>query len=172
MKQIVFAPTNRARAIKYRQENDEAVGGFFSQIGDLYVVHHLWGECVAASETTCVWFLGKRCCLSGNGGGLLALLRQQLARYQSVNNIIAKCFARGGREFIEMSVWNEVLLNVFAAYGSLLSREETRNSAWLKEGWDANVYYTGRRDAKQPHVLPKKTHIAMFFWRLKNCVGI
>lgn len=37
---------NRARAIKYRQENNEAVGGFFSQIGDLYAVHHLWGEYV------------------------------------------------------------------------------------------------------------------------------
>ena len=36
--------TYRARAIKYRQENNEAVGGFFSQIGDLYVVHHLWGK--------------------------------------------------------------------------------------------------------------------------------
>ena len=36
--------SNRARAIKYRQENNEPVGGFFSQIGDLYVVHHLWGE--------------------------------------------------------------------------------------------------------------------------------
>ncbi|XP_058493263.1 protein NipSnap homolog 1 isoform X2 [Solea solea] len=59
-----------ARAIKYRQENNEAVGGFFSQIGDLYVVHHLW------------------------------------------------------------------------AYESLQSREETRNSAWLKEGWDSSVYYT------------------------------
>lgn len=34
----------RARAIKYRQENQEAVGGFFSQIGELYVVHHLWGR--------------------------------------------------------------------------------------------------------------------------------
>ncbi|CDQ73328.1 unnamed protein product [Oncorhynchus mykiss] len=32
----------KARAIKYRQENDEAVGGFFSQVGDLYEVHHLW----------------------------------------------------------------------------------------------------------------------------------
>uniref|UniRef100_A0A3P9JPL1 Nipsnap homolog 1 (C. elegans) n=1 Tax=Oryzias latipes TaxID=8090 RepID=A0A3P9JPL1_ORYLA len=61
---------NRARAIKYRQSNNEAVGGFFSQIGDLYVVHHLW------------------------------------------------------------------------AYESLQSREETRNSAWRKEGWDVNVYYT------------------------------
>ncbi|XP_034728581.1 protein NipSnap homolog 1 isoform X2 [Etheostoma cragini] len=59
-----------ARAIRYRQENNEAVGGFFSQIGDLYVVHHLW------------------------------------------------------------------------AYESLQSRKETRNSAWQKEGWDANVYYT------------------------------
>uniref|UniRef100_A0A8D0AUM3 Nipsnap homolog 1 (C. elegans) n=1 Tax=Sander lucioperca TaxID=283035 RepID=A0A8D0AUM3_SANLU len=74
-----------ARAIQYRQENNEAVGGFFSQIGDLYVVYHLW------------------------------------------------------------------------AYGSLQSREETRNSAWLKEGWDANVHYTGRRDANQPHIYnPKK----------------
>lgn len=34
----------RARAISYRQHNREAVGGFFSQIGDLYMVHHLWGE--------------------------------------------------------------------------------------------------------------------------------
>ncbi|CAL8249023.1 unnamed protein product [Merluccius merluccius] len=59
-----------ARAIKHRQENNEAVGGFFSQIGDLYVVHHLW------------------------------------------------------------------------AYKDLQSREETRNCAWLKEGWDSTVYYT------------------------------
>ncbi|KAM9810493.1 protein NipSnap homolog 1 [Neosynchiropus ocellatus] len=59
-----------ARAITYRQQNQEAVGGFFSQIGELYVVHHLW------------------------------------------------------------------------AYHSLQSRDETRNSAWLKEGWDVNVYYT------------------------------
>lgn len=33
---------NWARAIKHRQENQEAVGGFFSQIGELYVVYHLW----------------------------------------------------------------------------------------------------------------------------------
>ncbi|GAA6091884.1 protein NipSnap homolog 2 [Tachysurus ichikawai] len=32
----------RARAIRYRQHNREAVGGFFSQIGSLYLVHHLW----------------------------------------------------------------------------------------------------------------------------------
>ncbi|KAG7221071.1 hypothetical protein INR49_017700 [Caranx melampygus] len=31
-----------ARAIGYRQHNREAVGGFFSQIGNLYMVHHLW----------------------------------------------------------------------------------------------------------------------------------
>ncbi|XP_008307441.1 protein NipSnap homolog 2 [Cynoglossus semilaevis] len=31
-----------ARAIGYRQHNREAVGGFFSQIGSLYMVHHLW----------------------------------------------------------------------------------------------------------------------------------
>ena len=38
------ALVNRARAIEFRQQNSEAVGGFFSQIGDLYMVHHLWGE--------------------------------------------------------------------------------------------------------------------------------
>ncbi|NWH26821.1 NIPS1 protein, partial [Grus americana] len=65
---------NWARAIKYRQENQEAVGGFFSQIGELYVVHHLW------------------------------------------------------------------------AYKDLQSREETRNAAWRKRGWDENVYYTGEWD--------------------------
>uniref|UniRef100_A0A3B3CAW7 Nipsnap homolog 2 n=1 Tax=Oryzias melastigma TaxID=30732 RepID=A0A3B3CAW7_ORYME len=31
-----------ARGIRHRQRNKEAVGGFFSQIGDLYMVHHLW----------------------------------------------------------------------------------------------------------------------------------
>ncbi|XP_028662664.1 protein NipSnap homolog 2 [Erpetoichthys calabaricus] len=59
-----------ARAIRYRQENSEAVGGFFSQIGDLYMVHHLW------------------------------------------------------------------------AYKDLQSREDTRNAAWQKDGWDECVYYT------------------------------
>lgn len=37
----------RARAIEIRQQNHEAVGGFFSQIGSLYTVHHLWGEHVS-----------------------------------------------------------------------------------------------------------------------------
>lgn len=50
---------NRARAIKYRQENNEAVGGFFSQIGDLYVVHHLWGEFAAHKlPQSYFWHLG------------------------------------------------------------------------------------------------------------------
>ncbi|XP_059105331.1 protein NipSnap homolog 2 [Peromyscus eremicus] len=31
-----------ARAIRFRQDSNEAVGGFFSQIGQLYMVHHLW----------------------------------------------------------------------------------------------------------------------------------
>lgn len=34
----------RAPAMGYRQHNREAVGGFFSQIGSLYMVHHLWGK--------------------------------------------------------------------------------------------------------------------------------
>ncbi|XP_035780075.1 protein NipSnap-like [Anopheles albimanus] len=33
---------NWARAINYRQNNDEAFAGYFSQIGRLYNVHHIW----------------------------------------------------------------------------------------------------------------------------------
>lgn len=31
------------------------------------------------------------------------------------------------------------------AYKDLQSREETRNAAWLKEGWDVSVHYTGEK---------------------------
>ncbi|KAJ8964967.1 hypothetical protein NQ314_004484 [Rhamnusium bicolor] len=33
---------NWARAINFRQNNEEAFAGFFSQIGRLYNVHHIW----------------------------------------------------------------------------------------------------------------------------------
>jgi hypothetical protein len=33
---------NWARAINYRRNNDEAFAAFFSQIGRLYNVHHVW----------------------------------------------------------------------------------------------------------------------------------
>ncbi|GLD57285.1 protein NipSnap homolog 2-like protein [Lates japonicus] len=39
---MIYSGYLRARAIRYRQHNREAVGGFFSQIGNLYMVHHLW----------------------------------------------------------------------------------------------------------------------------------
>lgn len=35
---------NWARAISFRRENEEAFAGFFSQIGRLYNVHHIWGK--------------------------------------------------------------------------------------------------------------------------------
>ncbi|NXY60816.1 NIPS1 protein, partial [Callaeas wilsoni] len=85
---------NWARAIKYRQENQEAVGGFFSQIGELYVVHHLWGKGRHPWGTPS---------LGGSG-----------------------CQPR----------------HLPTAYRDLQSREETRNAAWRKRGWDENVYYT------------------------------
>lgn len=40
----------RAKGIGNRQANNEAVGGFFSEIGDLNVVHHLWGKNETADE--------------------------------------------------------------------------------------------------------------------------
>lgn len=33
---------NWARAINFRRNNNEAYAGFFSQIGRLYNVHHIW----------------------------------------------------------------------------------------------------------------------------------
>lgn len=36
-------------------------------------------------------------------------------------------------------------LSLYAAYENLQSRQDTRNSAWQKDGWDSTVYYTGRR---------------------------
>jgi len=33
---------NWARALNFRQENDEGFAGFFSQVGRLYNVHHIW----------------------------------------------------------------------------------------------------------------------------------
>ncbi|NXC96448.1 NIPS1 protein, partial [Certhia familiaris] len=89
---------NWARAIKFRQENQEAVGGFFSQIGELYVVHHLWGKGCHPWGTP------------GLGG--------------------SGCQPRP----------------LSTAYRDLQSREETRNAAWRKRGWDENVYYTGEWD--------------------------
>lgn len=35
---------DRGQAIQIRQEEDDAVAGLFSQIGELYVVHHIWGK--------------------------------------------------------------------------------------------------------------------------------
>ena len=37
--------TCRENGIKYR--HDEAVGGWFSQIGEMHQVHHLWGKPIA-----------------------------------------------------------------------------------------------------------------------------
>lgn len=34
----------RARGIQYRCQGEEPVVGLFSQIGDLYTVHHVWGK--------------------------------------------------------------------------------------------------------------------------------
>lgn len=33
---------NWARAINFRKHNNEAFAGFFSQVGRLYNVHHIW----------------------------------------------------------------------------------------------------------------------------------
>ncbi|XP_045024699.1 protein NipSnap isoform X2 [Daphnia magna] len=44
---------NWARAISFRRENEEAFAGFFSQIGRLYNVHHVWACFVVQRTQTC-----------------------------------------------------------------------------------------------------------------------
>lgn len=34
-------------------------------------------------------------------------------------------------------------MRFFSAYKDLQSRENTRNAAWQRDGWDEVVYYTG-----------------------------
>ena len=34
----------RVKGLKHRREKDEAVSAYFSHIGELYQVHHLWCE--------------------------------------------------------------------------------------------------------------------------------
>ena len=37
----------RAKGLRYRQENDEvAVCGLFTDLGDLFTVHHMWGKSI------------------------------------------------------------------------------------------------------------------------------
>lgn len=45
---------NWARAINFRQHNSEAFGGFFSQVGRLYNVHHIWCNGFT-DEMRCDW---------------------------------------------------------------------------------------------------------------------
>jgi len=43
----------RVKGLKHRREKDEAVAAYFTHIGDLYHVHHLW------CEYTDIYFLLK-----------------------------------------------------------------------------------------------------------------
>uniref|UniRef100_A0A452FB85 NIPSNAP domain-containing protein n=1 Tax=Capra hircus TaxID=9925 RepID=A0A452FB85_CAPHI len=76
-----------ARALRFRQDGNEAVGGFFSQIGQLYTVHHLW------------------------------------------------------------------------AYKDLQTREDIRNAAWHKHGWEEPVYCTVPliQEMESRIMIPQKT---------------
>lgn len=115
-----LSPLSRARAIKYRQENQEAVGGFFSQIGELYVVHHLWGRTgnLLGAGPREAWDAG-----------------QGRAQWKEGSVLVG--------EGTRSSVLKERARVFPTAYKDLQSREETRNAAWRKRGWDQNVYYTG-----------------------------
>lgn len=56
------------------------------------------------------------------------------------------------------------LCRLFIAYESLQCREETRNSAWRKEGWDVNVYYTGKKEMLDPDDFVRALYLADYFY--------
>lgn len=43
----------RAKGIKYRDNNSETVAGYFSQIGELNTVQHLWGKFICGHISDC-----------------------------------------------------------------------------------------------------------------------
>ncbi|OWK10884.1 GBAS, partial [Cervus elaphus hippelaphus] len=92
-----------ARAIRFRQDGNEAVGGFFSQIGQLYMVHHLWGQEPGTLQLT------------------------QMPQME--------------------------------AYKDLQTREDIRNAAWHKHGWEELVYYTVPliQEMESRIMIPQKT---------------
>ena len=45
----LYIVSHRRNGIKYRQP-EEAVGGWFTQIGEMHIVHHLWGESAEVSS--------------------------------------------------------------------------------------------------------------------------
>lgn len=48
---------NWAKAINYRRNNDEPFAGYFSQIGRLYNVHHIWCKWSILSCLYCCFFM-------------------------------------------------------------------------------------------------------------------
>lgn len=54
---------NWARAINFRQTNNEAYAGFFSQIGRLYNVHHVWCKLKGTDEKLAHVFSSRICVL-------------------------------------------------------------------------------------------------------------
>ncbi len=41
---LLYLFATRAKGLQHRQAGDEPVAGLFSQLGELYSVHHMWGE--------------------------------------------------------------------------------------------------------------------------------
>lgn len=45
--QMIEWANNWVKGITYRRDYNQDVGGWFTQVGSLYIVYHLWGECSA-----------------------------------------------------------------------------------------------------------------------------
>lgn len=56
---------NWARAINFRRHSDEAFAGFFSQIGRLYNVHHIWCKKIINSLLSILKSLYKKLYFTG-----------------------------------------------------------------------------------------------------------
>lgn len=62
---------------------------------------------------------------------------------EAVQNLLFELHSCIHVKQVRFAKWHN--LSLFAAYKNLQSRQETRNLAWQKDGWDSTVYYTGRK---------------------------
>ncbi|KAL8576122.1 hypothetical protein ACOMHN_001472 [Nucella lapillus] len=112
---------NWARGIKSRGTNNEPVAGFFSQMGDLYMVHHIWDFHKQANQNS-----------KANTG--IQISKARGIKFRAANNEpVGGYFSHLGEQYTVHHLW---------AYSDLETRKVTREAAWRRPGWDECVAYT------------------------------
>ncbi|KAF2361246.1 NIPSNAP protein [Trinorchestia longiramus] len=132
---------NWARAITFRQSNNEAFGGFFSQVGRLYNVHHIWYSGTSQATEVCSF---ARSSVRTRGGSLDGMrwwptrcrssrstTAGSVTRSPSVPHNSVSCY------YLARPRWKGD-----SGYSDMDHRKQSREDAWRHPGWDEVVAYT------------------------------